>query len=78
MIGRFRVERRDPDRAHRVEHAAHRLIGITLLIVAAYIAAQAIRSLATDSEPSDTTSGAVIASLVVLPVLAVVKLRLAA
>jgi divalent metal cation (Fe/Co/Zn/Cd) transporter len=76
----FRVEPRDSDRAHRVEHVAHRLIGITLAIVAAYTAAQATRSLVTQSEPSDTTSGAVLAaaSLVVLPVLAVMKLRLAA
>jgi divalent metal cation (Fe/Co/Zn/Cd) transporter len=79
LIWRFRVEQRDPDRAHRVEHAAHRIVGITMMIVAAYIAAQAVRSLIIRTEPRDTTVGAVIAvaSLLVLPLLAAVKLRLA-
>jgi divalent metal cation (Fe/Co/Zn/Cd) transporter len=79
LIWRFRVEQRDPDRAHRVEHAAHGVVGMTMMVVAAYIGVQAIRSLITRAEPRNSTAGVVIAaaSLLVLPFLAVVKLRLA-
>lgn len=79
LVWRFGVERRDPDRARRVEHVASRVIAVTLLVVAAYVTAQAVRALVTGSEPDGEVAGVVIAgaSIVVLPFLAVVKFRLA-
>jgi divalent metal cation (Fe/Co/Zn/Cd) transporter len=79
LVWRFGVERRDPDRARRMEHVASRVIAITLLVVAAYVAAQAVRALVTGSEPDGEVAGVVIAaaSIVVLPFLAVAKFRLA-
>jgi divalent metal cation (Fe/Co/Zn/Cd) transporter len=79
LVWRFEVERRDPDRARRVERVAHWFNAVTLLVVAVYVAAQAIRALATGAEPDGVTAGIVIAvaSMVVLPFLAVAKLRLA-
>jgi cation diffusion facilitator family transporter len=79
LVWRFGVERRDPDRARRVEHVASRVIAVTLLVVAAYVTAQAVRALVTGSEPDGAVAGVVIAaaSIVVLPFLAVAKFRLA-
>jgi divalent metal cation (Fe/Co/Zn/Cd) transporter len=79
LVWRFGVERRDPDRARRVERIAHRFIAVTLLVVAVYVAVQAIRALVAGAEPDRVTAGIVIAvaSIVVLPFLAVAKFRLA-
>jgi cation diffusion facilitator family transporter len=79
LVWRFRVEQRDPDRARRVEHVASRVIAITLLVVAAYVTAQAVRALVIGSEPEGEVAGVVIAaaSIVVLPFLAIAKFRLA-
>ena len=79
LVWRFEVERRDPDRARRVEGVAHWFIAVTLMVVAVYVAAQAIRALATGAEPDGVTAGIfiAIASIVVLPFLAVAKFRLA-
>jgi cation diffusion facilitator family transporter len=79
LVWRFGVERRDPDRAHRVERLASRLIAVTLLVVAVYVAAQAIRALLTRAEPDGVAAGVVIAvaAIAVLPFLAIAKFRLA-
>jgi cation diffusion facilitator family transporter len=79
LVWRFEIERRDPDRARRVERIAHWFIAVTLTVVALYIAAQAIRALVTGAEPDSVTAGIVIAvaSIAVLPFLAIAKFRLA-
>jgi divalent metal cation (Fe/Co/Zn/Cd) transporter len=79
LVWRFRVERREPERAHRVERTANRVVAVILLVVATYVAVEACRSLATRSEPTSTVIGISLAaaSLIVLPGLAAVKLRLA-
>jgi len=79
LIWRFRIEGREPERAHRVERTANRVVAVILLVVATYVAAEACRSLATRSAPTSTVIGISLAAaaLIVLPGLAAVKLRLA-
>jgi divalent metal cation (Fe/Co/Zn/Cd) transporter len=79
LVWRFHVEAASSARADRVEHVAVRIIGGVLLMAGTYIAVQAIRELATRSGPARTTVGVVLAaaSVLLLPVLAFVKLRLA-
>ena len=77
LIWRLRVERRDPERVERVEHQAVRLIGVTFLVLAAFVGFEAIRSLVHESEPASSPVGIVLTlvSLVVMPTLAVAKRR---
>ena len=79
LVWRFEIERRDPGRARRVERIAHWFIAVTLTVVAVYIAAQAIHTLVTGAEPDSVTAGIVIAvaSIIILPFLAMAKFRLA-
>jgi divalent metal cation (Fe/Co/Zn/Cd) transporter len=79
LVWRFRAEHDNPDSSARVERVAGRLVAVALLVVAAYIGVEAVRSLATRTGPSTTPVGVTIAaaSLLVLPVLAVRKRRLA-
>ncbi|HEY4378143.1 MAG TPA: cation transporter [Acidimicrobiales bacterium] len=79
LIWRFRAEKQDPARAERVEHLAERIVAIVLALVALYLTVQGIRSLATHAAPAHTTLGTVLAtaSVLVLPVLAVTKVRIA-
>lgn len=80
LVWRFRVERNAPLHAERVERTAARVVGATLLAIALYIVIESIRALVTRVEPSNTIVGdaIAIASLVVLPIVARVKFRLAA
>ncbi len=80
LVWRFGVESRDPERAERVERVAARVVGATLLVIALYIVVESVRALATHADPSNTAVGdaIAIASILVLPVVARVKLRLAA
>lgn len=80
LIWRFTVESRQPERAHRVEQAAERAVGIALIVLALYLAVGAVRSLAAQSHPESSSASVVLllASAVVLPLLAVAKYRLAA
>jgi divalent metal cation (Fe/Co/Zn/Cd) transporter len=72
LIWRLRVERRDPERAERVEHQAVRLIGLTFFLLAAFVGFESVRSLVGRHEPDASLVGIVLTavSLVVMPILA--------
>ena len=80
LIWRFLVESSQPARAARAERAAEGAVGVALMALAAYLTAASIRSLAQQSHPeaSDLSLGLLIASIVVLPLVALAKLRVAA
>lgn len=79
LVWRFRVERADALRAERVERVAERTIGITLVVIALYIVAGAVHALFSHSGPASTVVGdaLAIASLLVLPALAIKKRAIA-
>lgn len=72
LLWRISAERRDPEGAERVEHLATRAIGVSFLVLAAYVAGDAIHSLVVSQEPdaSPVGIGLTIVSLVVMPLLA--------
>jgi divalent metal cation (Fe/Co/Zn/Cd) transporter len=80
LVWRFRVEAREPERARRVEHAAERVLGLALMALAAYLIVASVRSLIAQAhpEPSGLAFSLLLASVVVLPPLAVAKYRVAA
>jgi len=80
LVWRFSVEVRQPHRAERVETAAERVVGIALIALALYLTFGAVRALiaATYPETSLIGVGLLLASMVVLPPLAVAKYRVAA
>jgi len=59
------------------ESTARRLIAVTFFVLAAYVTFESVRDLVAHTEPSESVPGIVLAalSLVVMPVLAVVKRR---
>jgi divalent metal cation (Fe/Co/Zn/Cd) transporter len=69
----------DPGRRERSERISLRIIGILFLALAAYVAADATKSLITRQEPDASLVGLVLAaaSLVVMPLLANAKRRVA-
>lgn len=79
LVWRFRVEGRHPSRAERAERAAERVVGAVLITLAIYLAIQAARALATGARPEpDALSLAIsVASLAILPPLALAKYRVA-
>lgn len=79
LTWRLTVERRDPRRAEEVEHTALRAIGLSFLLLAAFVAFDAIRALAVHDEPAGSLVGIVLTllSLIVMPWLAVRKRRVA-
>lgn len=80
LVWRFSVEAREPERAERVETAAERVVGLALIALALYLAFGAVRALMAQTHPeaSLVSLGLLVASLVVLPPLAVAKYRVAA
>jgi divalent metal cation (Fe/Co/Zn/Cd) transporter len=72
LLWRLTVERQRPERAERVEHLAARAIGVSFLILAAYVAYDAISALVNREEPATSVVGIALTaiSLVVMPVLA--------
>lgn len=72
LLWRVGAEVHDPERAERVERAAERAIGLTFLVLAAYVAVDAVSALADQDEPAASPVGLVITalSLLVMPVLA--------
>ncbi len=80
LIWRFVVESRQPERAARVEHLAERLVGLALIALAAYLAVSSVRALGAQAhpEPSFASLALLLASVVVLPPLAIAKYRVAA
>ena len=79
LVWRFRAEAGDASRAAGVEGTSLRVVGATLLVIAAYIAVRAVVALSTRSSPDGSNWGLVIAvsSVVVLSPLAYGKGRLA-
>ena len=75
LLWRLRVEQRDPARAERVEHIAVRAIGIGFIVLAGYVAFEAIRSLTLRQQPGTSTVGIglTLVSLIVMPILATQK-----
>jgi divalent metal cation (Fe/Co/Zn/Cd) transporter len=79
LVWRFRLERDHPARAERAERLAERVIGGVLIVLAVYLAANAVDALATGSRPATTTMAILIsiASIAFLPPLALLKYRVA-
>lgn len=79
LIWRFRVEAREPERAARVERTAERVVGLALIALAIYLVVGALRALAQGAHPASSVESLalLIASVVVLPPLAVAKYRVA-
>ena len=79
LLWRIGVERREPERAERVERTAERLIGISFLILGAYVAFEAITDLANRERPDNSLVGIALTalSLVVMPLLALRKRKVA-
>jgi len=80
LLWRLRAEARDAGRRERVERRALRLVGVCFLALAAYVAFEAIASLARHEAPEASAVGICVAalSLVVMPLLARAKRRVAA
>jgi divalent metal cation (Fe/Co/Zn/Cd) transporter len=80
LIWRFREEQRSPERAARIEHLTERVVGGVLLTAALALTVGAIRSLLAHSEVDISTGVLVllVASIAVLPPLAIAKRRVAA
>jgi divalent metal cation (Fe/Co/Zn/Cd) transporter len=66
VLWRLYAERRDPGRADAVEHRALRLIGLTFLALAAFIAIESIRSLVRQQEPDASIVGIVLTALSIM------------
>jgi divalent metal cation (Fe/Co/Zn/Cd) transporter len=79
LIWRFVVESREPERAARVERTAERVVGLALIALAVYLVAGSLRSLSTGAHPESSSASIalLIASLAVLPPLALGKYRVA-
>jgi divalent metal cation (Fe/Co/Zn/Cd) transporter len=80
LVWRFSVETRQPHRAERVETAAERVVGLALIALALYLAFGAVRALMAQAhhETSLVSIVPLLASVVVLPPLAIAKYRVAA
>ena len=80
LIWRFREERINPARAARIEHMAERIVGGVLLTAALALSVGAVRSIVAHAQ-LETSSGVIailVASIAVLPPLAIAKRRVAA
>ncbi len=81
MLYRLWVEYRgaDSEQIARVEHRVHQFVGVTFLVLAAYVAAQASSSLYHRHVPDESMVGIVLAavSLVIMPLVSWAKLRAA-
>jgi Co/Zn/Cd efflux system component len=82
LIWRLRAERRarDHEEIERLDHRARRLVGVSLFLLAAYVAFDAVKSLSMRDRPAPSTVGIVVTSisLVVMWWLARAKRRTAA
>jgi divalent metal cation (Fe/Co/Zn/Cd) transporter len=80
LVWRFSRERRDPVAAERLERRAQYGVAIAMVVVALYVGFQALRTLAEGSHPEASVFGAAVAvaSVLVLPWLGMLKLRVAA
>ena len=80
LVWHFRMERRDPAAADRLERRAQAWIVLAMLAVAFYVGLQAVRALIGGSHPETSALGLIltIGSLLVLPWLGRMKLQVAA
>jgi divalent metal cation (Fe/Co/Zn/Cd) transporter len=79
LVWRFRLELRRAGRPVHAERTAARAVAVAMMVAAVYVVAQAARSLIIRVHPGQSVIGFVLlaGSLVVLPVLSHIKLRLA-
>ncbi len=79
LVWRFSRERSAEHDLDRIEHRAARAVGAILILIGIYVSASAIAALAAHSAPERSPIGLALtaASVLVLPVLARAKLRLA-
>jgi divalent metal cation (Fe/Co/Zn/Cd) transporter len=79
LVWRFRKERSDPVAAERLERRAQTWVIAAMFAVAIYVGVEAVRALMNSSHPESSAFGFGIAaiSLLVLPILGVMKLGLA-
>jgi divalent metal cation (Fe/Co/Zn/Cd) transporter len=79
LVWRFRKERNDPVAAEHLERRAQTWVIVAMVVVALYIAIEAARALINGSHPESSpfAFGIAAISLLVLPVLGIMKLRLA-
>jgi divalent metal cation (Fe/Co/Zn/Cd) transporter len=79
LVWRFRKERHDAAAAERLERRAQAWVALTMLVVALYVGVQSVRALLDGSDPEASAFGVILAgaSLVVLPWLGRLKLRVA-
>ena len=79
LVWRFRTERHDPVAAEQLERRAQAVVSLTMIVVALYVGVQSIRALVDGAHPETSAFGLILAtaSLVVLPWLAWLKLRVA-
>ena len=80
LVWRFVAEANQPERAARVERMAEGAVGIALIALAVYLVAASIRSLAEGGHPAATPASIalLVASVAILPPLAIAKSRVAA
>jgi divalent metal cation (Fe/Co/Zn/Cd) transporter len=78
LLWRFREELRGHPHSHRLEQRAARVVGVLLTLIALYLVIRSSIALSDHTAPSASTVGLILtgASLFVLPVLAIAKLRL--
>jgi len=79
LIWYFHARRQDSARADRLESLTLRAVGSALIVAAAYVAVRAIPVLGMHTAPDSSEAGIVIAaaSALVLPLVALTKLRIA-
>lgn len=81
LLARLRLEARGADQARveSAEHRVHRVVGITLLLLALYVTVQSVITLVNANAPDESTIGIALAilSLIVMPLVAAAKLRVA-
>ncbi len=81
LLWRLNVERRDhdPDRVEAVELRASKIVGWSLIALAIYVAIQSASELITRAKPEPNIWGILLAmaALIVMPILALLKLRTA-
>jgi divalent metal cation (Fe/Co/Zn/Cd) transporter len=79
VLHRFHTERQDPSQGNALELRAARLVGIALVIIGVALAVSGVRALATHHSPDRSAFGVgiAVASMVVLPPLALAKRRTA-
>jgi divalent metal cation (Fe/Co/Zn/Cd) transporter len=79
LIWRFRHEQLDTRPTYDLERRAAKVIGVILMLIGLFVAVRALTALAEHSGPEPSSFGVALtaASILVLPVLASAKLRLA-